>query len=67
MGYSLVTELEKEEPQNEYKPLYKKSFSAFFWEFDHIFKQAFPHQLCGPLSVAPSVKYLVLLLITANK
>ena len=63
MGYSLVTEVEKEAP-NRTNILYKESFSQTFSKKSTIFSS---YQLCGPLSVAAPVKYLVLLLIIANK
>ena len=67
MGYSLVTEIEKEAPNRMKINRRIKFFTGFFQEFDNICTQAFPHQLCGPLLVAASVKYWIVLLITANK
>ena len=67
MGYSLVTAIEKEAPNRMKINRCIKFFTGFFQEFGNICTQAFSHQLCGPLLLAASVRYLILLLITANK
>ena len=67
MGYSLVTAIEKEAPNRMKINRCIKFFTGFFQEFGNICTQAFSHQLCGPLLLVASVKYLILLLITANK
>ena len=69
MGYSLVTEVEKEVPNRMKISHCIRFFTGFLQDLDHIISadKAFSHQLCGPLSVAASVKYLVLFLTTANK
>ena len=65
-GISFVTKAEKEAPNRMNINHRIKFFPGFFKGFNHICRQVFSHQLCGPISVAASVKYFGILLITAN-